>query len=303
MKIASIKLNGLETACIRRMGKYVPVYRINQRFQLDWPADLFSIIVGGKLDQIQGWLDQDQDLISPVLEELALQEDQVQFAPLYRHPRKIWGIGLNYQQHAEDLSEIAPTSEPASFMKPDTTIIGFGDPIKIPLLSERTTGEAELGLIFGKKCRDVPRQEWKSALAGFTLILDMTAEDILMRNPRNLTQAKSFDTFFSFGPIFYTMDEVDDFLDLKVRTLLNGQVVAENKISRITFPLDYLVSYHSRIMTMLPGDIISSGTPGAVKLSHGDRIECQINEFQPLINRVLDLKVNQDVQVSGKSKD
>lgn len=295
MKLATIKLDGQETACISSEGGFVPVSRINQRFQLDWPEDLFSIIVSEKLDQIQRWLDQDGDRISPILEALALPEDQVHFAPLYRHPRKIWGIGLNYQGHAEGLSEQAPTAEPASFMKPDTAIIGFNDRIEIPLLSERTTGEAELGLIFGKKCREVPRQDWESVLAGFTLILDMTAEDILMRNPRNLTQAKSFDTFFSFGPIFYTLDEVDNFLELQVKTILNGKVIAENSVARMIFPLDLLVSYHSRIMTMLPGDIISTGTPGAVKLSHGDRLECQIDEFQPLINPVIDLKLDQEV--------
>lgn len=294
MKFATIKLDGQETACIRSERGFIPVSRINQRFQRDWPEDLFRVIVEGKLEQIQRWFDQDTNLISTVLEELVLQEDQVHFAPLYRHPRKIWGIGLNYQEHAKDLSEKVPTSEPASFMKPDTSIIGSNDRIEIPLLSNRTTGEAELGLIIGKKCRDVPRQDWKSVLAGFTLILDMTAEDILKRNPRNLTQAKSFDTFFSFGPIFYTLDETDNFLDLQVKTVLNGKVIAENSVARMTFPLDYLVSYHSQIMTLLPGDIISTGTPGAVKLSHGDRIECQINGFQPLINRVIDLKLDQE---------
>ncbi|HDD54681.1 MAG TPA: FAA hydrolase family protein [Chloroflexi bacterium] len=293
MKIATIKLDGQETACIKSEGGFVPVSRINQRFQLDWPEDLFRIIVEGKLDQIQSWFDEADD-VSTALEELALPEDQVHFAPLYRHPRKIWGIGLNYLEHAQDLSERTPTSEPASFMKPDTSIIGFDDLIEIPLLSERTTGEAELGLIFGKKCRDVPRQDWESVLAGFTLILDMTAEDILKRNPRNLTQAKSFDTFFSFGPIFYTMDEVENFLDLQVKTVLNGKVIAENSAAEMTFPLDFLVSYHSRIMTLLPGDIILTGTPGAVKLSQGDRIECQISEFQPLINQVIDLKLDQE---------
>ena len=71
-------------------------------------------------------------------------------------------------------------------------------------------------------------------------------------------------------------------------------MIAENSVAKMTFPLDFLVSYHSQIMTMLPGDIISTGTPGAVKLSHGDRIECQISEFQPLINRVIDLKLDQE---------
>ena len=216
---------------------------------------------------------------------------------MYRRPRKIWGIGLNYKAHAEDLSEKVPTSEPASFMKPDTTIIGFNDTIKIPTLSEKTTGEAELGLIFGKKCKNVKRNEWLSVLAGFTMIIDMTAEDILRRNPRNLTQSKSFDTFFSFGPILYTIEEVKDVFSLQVQTIINGKVYAENTVSNMTFPPDFLVSYHSQIMTMLPGDIISTGTPGAVPLKNGDIIECCISGFQPLINHVIDLKLEKGEKI------
>ena len=197
---------------------------------------------------------------------------------------------MNYKAHAEDLSAKLPDSEPASFMKPDTTIIGHNDTIKIPELSQRTTGEAEVGLIFGKKCRDVSRKDWKTVIAGFTTIIDLTAEDILKRNPRNLTQAKSFDTFFSFGPIFYTLDEVDDLFQLKVKTVLNGEIQAKNIVNNMTFSLDYLVSYHSQIMTMLPGDILSTGTPGAAVLKDGDLIECQLGDFPPLSNQVIDLK-------------
>ena len=112
------------------------------------------------------------------------------------------------------------------------------------------------------------REDWLDAVAGFTTIVDMTAEDILRRNPRNLTQSKSFDTFFSFGPVFVTADEIADVRELKVRTIHNGEVHAENVVANMTFPPDFLVSYHSQIMTLLPGDIISTGTPPGVGLGH-----------------------------------
>jgi 2-keto-4-pentenoate hydratase/2-oxohepta-3-ene-1,7-dioic acid hydratase in catechol pathway len=236
------------------------------------------------------WYEENYTLLNQK-SEFKISRESVKFAPLYRHPRKIWGIGLNYKGHADDLSEKLPESEPASFMKPDTTIIGYGDIIKIPELSKRTTGEAELGLIIGKKCKNVSRENWRSVVAGFTTVIDMTAEDILKRNPRNLTQSKSFDTFFSFGPVFYTIDEVEDYLKLKVSTVINGNVQAENVVVNMTFPPDFLVSYHSQIMTMLPGDIISTGTPGAVLLKHDDIIECHIENYQPLVNHVVDLKI------------
>ena len=295
MKIATVLFEEQEAASIITDYGCLPVPSINRRFKNNWPHDLFSILTDDKLDEIKGWFYQNRDALSQELKELAIPKETVQFAPLYRQPRKIWGIGLNYKAHAEGLSEKVPRSEPASFMKPDTTIIGHNDTIKIPKLSEKTTGEAELGLIFGKKCKDVKRDEWRAVLAGFTTIIDMTAEDILKRNPRNLTQSKSFDTFFSFGPILYTIDEVQDLFKLQVQTILNGQVYAENTVANMTFPLDLLVSYHSQIMTMLPGDIISTGTPGAAPLKDGDIIECRISGLRPLVNHVIDLKQGERV--------
>jgi 2-keto-4-pentenoate hydratase/2-oxohepta-3-ene-1,7-dioic acid hydratase in catechol pathway len=293
MKIAAILLDGQELASIITDYGYLPIPFINQRFNKNWPHDFFSILSEGRLEEIKKWFYQNSSSLTRELQELSILKKSIQFAPLYRRPRKIWGIGLNYKAHAEDLSEKVPVLEPASFMKPDTTIIGFNDTIKIPTLSEKTTGEAELGLIFGKKCKNVKLSEWDSVLAGFTTIIDMTAEDILRRNPRNLTQSKSFDTFFSFGPILYTIEEVKDVFSLQVQTILNGKVYAENTVANMTFPPDFLVSYHSQIMTMLPGDIISTGTPGAAPLKNGDIIECCISGFHPLMNHVIDLKLEE----------
>jgi 2-keto-4-pentenoate hydratase/2-oxohepta-3-ene-1,7-dioic acid hydratase in catechol pathway len=290
MKLATILYNQQPCASIQTDFGILPVPVLNQNFNTNWSEDLYKILTDGQLDPLKQWYDQQEIGSSQAIKHLAIPKDQVVFLPLYRHPRKIWGIGLNYKAHAEDLSEQTPTQEPASFMKPDTTIIGHKDTIKLPKLSHKTTGEAELGLIFSKTCKDVKRDDWRSVLAGFTTIIDMTAEDILRRNPRNLTQSKSFDTFFSFGPILYTVDEIKDVHVLKVQTCLNGKVCAENSVANMTFPPEVLVSYHSQLMTFLPGDIISTGTPGAVALTHGDIIECRITGFEPLINPVVDLK-------------
>jgi 2-keto-4-pentenoate hydratase/2-oxohepta-3-ene-1,7-dioic acid hydratase in catechol pathway len=177
-------------------------------------------------------------------------------------------------------------------MKPWTAVIGPGDAIRIPRLSHRTTAEAELGVVIGKRCKDVPQADWLDVVAGFTTILDMTAEDILQQNPRYLTMSKSFDTFFSFGPQLVTPDEVADIRELTVSTMINGRVHAENTISNMTFTPDYLVAYHSQVMTLLPGDIISTGTPGAVHIRHGDTVACHISGFASLENPVIDLKAD-----------
>ena len=175
-------------------------------------------------------------------------------------------------------------------MKPDTTIIGHGDTILIPRQSERTTAEAELGIVIGRTCKNVAREDWLSVVAGFTTVIDMTAEDILRRNPRYLTRAKSFDTFFSFGPVLLTPDEIGDVLELRVSTVLNGEVIASDRVINMTFPPDFLVAFHSEVMTLLPGDIISTGTPGAAVIRDGDRVECRIDGFETLMNPVRDLK-------------
>jgi 2-keto-4-pentenoate hydratase/2-oxohepta-3-ene-1,7-dioic acid hydratase in catechol pathway len=253
-----------------------------------WPSDLFSLLEGGRFYDLRRWWSGFSETASEELRRRrAIPFSEVTYAPLYRRPRKIWGIGLNYAEHAGDLQETAPSEEPASFMRPDTTIIGPGEEILLPGQSGRVTAEAELGVIVGREAKNVPEEEASSVVAGFTTILDMTAEDILRRNPRYLTRAKSFDTFFSFGPHLVTPDEVGEVSELEVATVLNGEVHRQNTVSNMTFSPWWLVSFHSRIMTLLPGDVVSTGTPGAVVIQDGDVVECRITGFEPLSNLVV----------------
>jgi len=177
-------------------------------------------------------------------------------------------------------------SEPASFMKGDQTIVGPGDLIELPPESERVTAEAELGLVIGRKCRFVSEAEVPAYIAGYCLITDVTAEDILQRNPRFLTRAKNFDTFFSFGPELITPEEILDVMRLQVGTWKNGALHRENVVANMAFPPFYLVAYHSNVMTLFPGDIISTGTPGAVAIEAGDSVECRIAGLGVLSNPV-----------------
>jgi 2-keto-4-pentenoate hydratase/2-oxohepta-3-ene-1,7-dioic acid hydratase in catechol pathway len=217
--------------------------------------------------------------------------DQAEFrftAP-YRHPRKLWGIGLNYLEHAGDLSENVPT-EPASFMKGDHTIIGPGDPIPVPSQSRRTTAEAELGLVIGRECYQVEEDEALDYVYGMVPVLDQTAEDILERNPRFLTRSKNFPGFFSFGPTIVGLDAVlahwGSLDAVEVSTVLNGSVHRSNTVSNMAFSPAFLVSFHSKVMPLFPGDIISTGTPGAVHINPGDVAECRIPGVGVLTNPV-----------------
>ena len=137
-------------------------------------------------------------------------------------------------------------------------------------------------------------EKWREVVAGFTTLIDMTAEDILRLNPRYLTVSKSFDTFFSFGPVLVTPDEIDDVAALQVATVHNGSIAAENRVASMTFDPPFLVSFLSQVMTLLPGDVISTGTPGAVRIADGDTVECRISGFSTLVNTVVDTKKPND---------
>ncbi len=290
MRLATIRIKGLETAGIVRNHLVYTIASINERLGTTWSTDILAILRNRQLDDLNEWYRSEGAGQVERCSSDAIPVADARFGPLYRRPRKIFGIGLNYVDHAADLSEKAPDTEPASFFKPDTTIIGPGDEIKIPLQSQRTTAEAELGVIFGRECVDVEREDWLSVVAGFTTIIDMTAEDILRRNPRYLTLAKSFESFFCFGPELVTPDEIDDVMALRVATLHNGTVHGENVVSNMTFPPDFLVSFHSKVMKMQPGDILSTGTPRAASINHGDRVACRIDGFAPLECPVIDKK-------------
>ena len=290
MRLATIRHQGKETAAIVSADGLITLEELNRATDSVWSTDLLTLITSGQFAALKSWYHHGggAKLQQQPVTWIPLDAD---YAPPYRRPRKIWGIGLNYVEHARDLSETAPSAEPASFMKPDTAIIGPGETIRVPLQSERTTGEAELGIVIGQRCKDVPQDQAYRVVAGFVPIIDITAEDILQRNPRNLTLSKSFDSFFSFGPHLVTPDEIEDPLSLQVATYLNGQLHRRNVVANMTFRPDFLIAFHSRVMTLLPGDIISTGTPGAVVISDGDLVEARIDGFPTLANPVRDLKL------------
>ena len=286
MRLTTLRLDDQEVAALVRPGGAVPLSVLNDQLGTSWSTTLQDLLERGELDDLRSWVDTEGAQLGARLDGLALPEASLSYAPLYRRPRKIWGIGLNYVEHAADLSEQAPSTEPASFLKPDTTIIGPGDAIRIPEQSQRTTAEAELGVVIGRTCRNVSEADAPDYVAGFTTILDMTAEDILEHNPRYLTRSKSFDTFFSFGPELVTRDEVDDVEALEVCTAVNGERRRTNVVANMTFRPWWLVAFHSRVMTLLPGDVLSTGTPGAAVIRPGDVATCHIAGLRSLSNPV-----------------
>ncbi len=217
--------------------------------------------------------------------------EDVQLLPFNPRPKRIIGIGLNYVEHASDLDEKRPEEYPVIFFKFQNSIIGQGDSILIPDISERTTGEAELGIVIQKDGRNIPEDSWQEFTAGLIPIIDMTAEDILRKNTRYLGLSKVFDTFISIGSQLKTIDSVESIDDIRVRTTWNGETVGENSVGNMMFRPSFLVSFISRIMPLQAGDIISTGTPKSTPLSDGGTVGCEISGFIPLTNPVVDVKM------------
>lgn len=203
--------------------------------------------------------------------------EDLTFGPPLAEFGKLWGIGLNYAEHAGDLDEQRP-EEPASFMKPNTALAGPGGPIRLPPTdrSERVTAEAELGVVMGRTCRGGDAELIDDVIAGYLPVIDMTAEDILQRNPRFLTRAKSFDTFLIPGPTIAVPEGAPDLSSLSVRTEVNGETEAENRIANMLFSPAEIVAFHAGVMTLQPGDLFSTGTPGAAPISPGDRVRAVV---------------------------
>jgi 2-keto-4-pentenoate hydratase/2-oxohepta-3-ene-1,7-dioic acid hydratase in catechol pathway len=252
----------------------------------DAPAGLLELFEADRVDEVCRAARRAGD-------EAFVPAGSVTFAAPYHRPRKVWGIGLNYVEHADDLAAPVP-DEPVIFLKGEHTIIGPGEPIPVPRQSRRTTAEAELGLVIGRECRDVSEAQALSYVAGVVPVLDQTAEDILERNPRFLTRAKNFPGFFSFGPQIVLAGQVGDgdglggLSGLEVMTVLNGTVHRRNTVANMRFSPAYLVSFSSQVMPLHPGDVLSTGTPGAVRVRAGDVVECRIPTVGELRNPVVD---------------
>lgn len=193
---------------------------------------------------------------------------------------KLWGIGLNYEAHAGDLDEERP-DEPASFMKPKTAAVGPGGPIRLPPKAEtaRVTAEGEIAVVFGRVARDLSAEEATAVVAGFVPVIDITAEDVLQRNPRFLARSKSYDSFLVFGSTIMIPESGWDLSDITVQTVINDTIISENVIQNMLFSPRELITFHSKIMTLEPGDIISTGTPGAGVIEAGDTVRTEIDNI------------------------
>ncbi|MBU1002043.1 MAG: fumarylacetoacetate hydrolase family protein [Proteobacteria bacterium] len=221
-------------------------------------------------------LDRSKGLTKP------LPLSEVRILPL-AVPSKIVCLGLNYRSHAKEMGRELPT-EPLIFLKPPTAVISHGQPIVIPPMSEQVDYEGELAVIIGRQCKNVPAGELAPCIFGFACANDVTARD-LQRKDGLFTRAKGFDTFAPIGPWIET--DVPNPDNLQIRTLVNGQVRQDGNTSDMVFSVTQAISFISRIMTLMPGDVVLTGTPAGIgELKAGDEVTVEIETVGLLTNSV-----------------
>jgi 2-keto-4-pentenoate hydratase/2-oxohepta-3-ene-1,7-dioic acid hydratase in catechol pathway len=200
-------------------------------------------------------------------------------------PSKIVAVGLNYRDHAAEMGAPIP-EEPRIFFKPVSAIIGPDDPIVLPPQSTRVEHEAELAVVMKKRCRNVPIERVRDYVLGYTCLNDVTARDIQARD-RGPTRAKAFDTFCPLGPCIATDIEPNA---VTVEAFVNGIMRQSGSTKDFVFPVEDVVARVSEVMTLLPGDVIATGTPAGVGPLHaGDRVEIRIDGIGALKNPVVKL--------------
>jgi 2-keto-4-pentenoate hydratase/2-oxohepta-3-ene-1,7-dioic acid hydratase in catechol pathway len=219
--------------------------------------------------------------LQPTDEQVRLADARL-LAPVL--PRsKVVGIGRNYAAHAAEMGNDLP-EEPLMFLKPNTSVVGPGDPVFYPHQTEELHFEGELAVVIGRICRDVPREKWADVVHGFTVGNDVTARD-LQRKDGQFTRAKGFDSFCPLGPWVETELDVSD---LRVQTFLNGDVKQDGRTSDLIFDVPTLVAHVTSVMTLLPGDVILTGTPeGVGPMEAGDEVEIVVQGIGSLTNKVV----------------
>jgi len=198
-------------------------------------------------------------------------------------PSKIVALGVNYRSHGDEMDHTIP-DEPLIFIKPSTSVIGPEDNIVYPPSSARVDYEGELGVVIKSVTQHVSKEEAKDYILGYTCVNDVTARDLQSKD-KQWTRAKGFDTFCPLGPCIET--ELNP-SDLALATYLNGEIKQQTRTSLLIYPVFELVSFISHIMTLLPGDVISTGTPGGVgPMKPGDTVEVKIEGIGTLRNYVV----------------
>jgi 2-keto-4-pentenoate hydratase/2-oxohepta-3-ene-1,7-dioic acid hydratase in catechol pathway len=217
-----------------------------------------SFFETGGLEKLTAWFRDNRKNLTPL-------EEGFRFGPVIARPSKIVCIGLNYEDHARETGAAIP-AEPVVFLKSTTAIIGPNDDVMLPEGSQKSDWEVELAVVIGKRARYVSETEAPDYVAGYCLHNDLSEREYQLERGGTWDKGKGCDTFAPLGPYLVTPDEAGDVHHLPLWLKLNGAYVQQGNTSSFIFNIPQVISYVSRFMTLLPGDIISTGTPPGVGL-------------------------------------
>jgi 2,4-didehydro-3-deoxy-L-rhamnonate hydrolase len=256
------------------------------RYQLGEQRGI-GIVEGGRI------VPAGDDFFAPMPDGEAIPLAEIEFLPPVLTTAKIVCVGLNYADHAAE-GGVALPDQPLIFSKLPNSLTGHRRPIALSPLSEQVDFEAELGVVVGRRAKGVSREEALAHVFGYTCVNDVSARD-LQHGDQQWTRGKSLDTFCPVGPWVVTADQIPDPQALGIRCLVNGEVMQDSHTSNMVFGVDEIVSFISQGITLEPGDLIATGTPGGVGflrrppryLAAGDSVRIEINGIGHLENPVV----------------
>lgn len=267
MKLIRYRDGGKIKPGVFHNGKYLGV----EGFVDDYNESFFE---KGGLETLRFLIREKADFLPEVSQNVELD------SPVAR-PSKIVCIGLNYADHAKETNATIP-EEPVIFFKSTTAIIGPDDDLVIPKNSVKTDWEVELALVIGKKASYVDEKDAMDFVAGYMLHNDLSERDFQLNRSGLWDKGKGCDTFAPLGPWLVTPDEVGDVSNLRLWLSVNGKMMQDGNTSNLIFKIPFLVSYISQFMTLLPGDIISTGTPAGVGLGREPQIYLKAGDIMEL---------------------
>jgi 2-keto-4-pentenoate hydratase/2-oxohepta-3-ene-1,7-dioic acid hydratase in catechol pathway len=270
-----------------RVGAAVDGFVVDGKNNTKIPATMLEFLNAGPsaLDAMQRRIDSGEDRIAL---------DQVKLLAPVPRPGKYLGISLNYNEHIEETGLDKP-EYPSFFTKQGTCVIGNGDAIHRPKVSDKLDYEGELAFVIGKRCRHVPVDKAHQVIAGFTIANDVSVRDWQVRSP-TFTLGKSFDTHGPLGPWLVTSDEISDPHNLNLKTWIDDELRQNSNTRHMIFNCYEMIAYLSQAMTLEPGDVIATGTPAGVGVKMkprgymlpGQTARIEIEGIGALVNPVID---------------
>jgi 2-keto-4-pentenoate hydratase/2-oxohepta-3-ene-1,7-dioic acid hydratase in catechol pathway len=288
---------GLKNYLVDLPAAYSLLSRLKGPFEVPaLPSDMIRFLRGG-----EKFLKAAADTIAfvkgrppvPVGETIWFDFSEVKLLAPIPRPGKILCSGLNYYSHCQENPAARLPEEPFFFSKVPSTVIAAGETIIIPTETQQLDYEVEFAVVIGSRSKAASPDEAMAGVAGYTILHDVSARDVQFKD-NQITLGKNFDTFCPLGPCIVTKDELPDLSDVRLRSVLNGTVMQDGSTKDWIFPLPKLLSHLSQVMTLEPGDVISTGTPAGVGyfrkpqvfLKDGDTVRLEIDGLGSLENPV-----------------